>query len=132
MKAWLLRRLIEEGKISPDGISRTLRRRKCTKCGMPVMVGLDDDVAAMTVYLDPWPLSEMGEEVILITSEMTYTVIGGTVKPEAIPRDSFMRRRRPASEGHVVLAAHKCGRELPEKCYAEEPERPTEKEEPDF
>jgi len=69
--AWLKRLLSEQ---NPDGITRRIRARRCTKCAAITLRGLDGDVAALPARVDPEPISADGELAALLTGRRTYTL----------------------------------------------------------
>ena len=82
----------------------------CEKCAAPILVGLDADVCALLVRVDPTPLDEIGEAIALVTNRATYDLAKGPKRKELWPREPQHIR---APRRHPVLPAHKCGQPLP-------------------
>lgn len=103
------------GLWNEDGIARRARARLCPKCGDPIMVGLDADVAAYPAKCDPTPLNALGEVQALMTGRATWHLnyIGG--RYEINYRYAEHIKAHPAgSDPRVeVLAEHKCGMATP-------------------
>lgn len=103
--------LVEIGRIDSDGISRRAHAARCRKCAALVMVGLDDDKSAMTVWVDPPPLTPIGEVEVLLagghTFDLTYTSRGYRIDP----RMAAHIKAHPAGtrDGSDVVAGHRCG-----------------------
>lgn len=111
MPAWLRQHLIDLGHLTPGGISRRATWRRCTRCQVPILTGLDDDTAAMTVHADPHLLDPAGEATALLTGRATYRLRNRGGRLELDHRDHWQIRGDPA--GTVpVLPAHACGQPL--------------------
>jgi hypothetical protein len=93
-----------------SGNSDRARPRRCPACAAPVLVGLDDTVAAFRAVADPTPLDRAGEVAALLTGRDTYQLTDP-------PRVSLRRRDRWQIQGRpadtaTVLPAHACGHPL--------------------
>ena len=89
-----------------SGNSDRARHRRCPACGAPVLIGLDDTVAAFRAVVDPTPLDRAGEATALLTDRDTYRLTDP-------PRVSLRRRDRWQIAGRpadttTVLPAHAC------------------------
>ena len=87
-------------------IWRSARLRRCTRCGAPILAGLDAPRSALPVKADPTPLTPLGETVALLNRRSTYDLCDAGGRKELNYRDPFTiegPRRYP------VLAAHACG-----------------------
>ena len=85
---------------------RSARLRRCTRCGAPILAGLDAPRAALPVRADPTPLTAVGETVALLNRRATFDLIDAGGRKELNWRDSMAisgTRRYP------VLAEHACG-----------------------
>lgn len=98
---------------TPSWRSETIRRHlraarpsNCRRCGAPVLIGPDADVAAVTVTVDPGPLDAVLEAAVLLTGRRTYDVVNTIGPPELWHRAHYnisAPRRWP------VVTDHKCG-----------------------
>lgn len=85
---------------------RTSRSCSLTKhsCGMPVLTGLDADRAALTVTVDPYPLTPLGEVQALRAHRPTYLLTARQLDR----RDRWNIPGRPPTHARTVLATHDC------------------------
>jgi hypothetical protein len=91
------------------GATRAAGIRLCPKCRAPIITGLDADICAFTVRVDPTPLTPLGEAVAVLQGRTTYNLAGGPGRKELDPREAHhieKPRRYP------VLAEHRCNRPL--------------------
>jgi hypothetical protein len=93
-----------------SGNSDRARPRRCPACNAPVLIGLDDTLAAFRAVVDPTPLDRAGEVAALLTDRDTYRLTDP-------PRVSLRRRDRWQIQGRpadttTVLPAHACGAPL--------------------
>ena len=89
-----------------SGNSDRARPRRCPACNSPVLIGLDNNVAAFRAVADPTPLDRAGEVAALLTGRDTYRLTDP-------PRVSLRRRDRWQITGQpadqvTVLPAHAC------------------------
>lgn len=85
--------------------------RHCPRCSAPTLVGLDAEVAAMSVTVDPWPLTIRDEATALLTGRPTYRVTESGGRLRIRHRDHWQILGTPPTTVHVV-AAHRCGQPL--------------------
>ena len=90
--------------------SRRVRRARCPTCGRLVLRGLDADVAAGDVMVDPTPLTAIGEWVITLRGGVTYSLSTITSdRQELDDRDQWRRLVHPSTDsGVVVVPGHEC------------------------
>ena len=88
-----------------DRLTRNARPRRC-RCGAPLLVGLDGDVAALTAKADPVAISCHGEAAALLTGRATYDAVPVGKNVQLSPRWVWHIR---APRRYVVLAEHRCG-----------------------
>jgi hypothetical protein len=93
-----------------SGNSDRARPRHCPACNAPVLIGLDDTVAAFRAVVDPTPLDRAGEVQALITGRDTYRLTEPPA-PRLRRRDRWQILGRPA-DTTTVLPAHACGAPL--------------------
>jgi hypothetical protein len=109
---WLARHLEATGKLGPDRIGRAARSRHCKDCGQVILTGLDADLCAGVVRVDPAPLAPLGEALAQIAGRGTYTLRragNATGRYELDPRTSWQITAHPAgTDRYDVLAAHTC------------------------
>lgn len=106
----------------------TAARRKaaaqtCRDCQAVIIVGLDDDAAALVARADPTPITWAAELIINITHRRhTYALIRAE-----------LNRRDPghlvAESQFPVLPEHKCGHPAPDHWHAPETRQQQNKEE---
>lgn len=115
MPAHLVRHLIAIGRMDADGVSRRAHATSCAKCGAVVMVGLDHDSCAMTVYADPVPLTPIGEVEVLLAGRRTYDLAYTSRGYRLDPRFAAHIKATPAGSapGVDVVAGHRCGAPRP-------------------
>lgn len=89
--------------------ARTAQLRLCKHCGAPILRGLDADIAALKVDIDPTPITETGEALALLQGRGTYELHRSRHGPTICHRAEWnisAPRRRP------VYPAHRCGQGL--------------------
>lgn len=108
---WLAQRLIDAGHWDIFGISRNARGRRCRDCNEWVLAGLDADRCAGTAYVDPEPLSALGEMVALMGGRSTYLLRRDTSSFRLDYRDRWAIQGNPAGSHKQrgdVVADHLC------------------------
>ena len=80
------------------------------RCGELIMAALDHWACAITVHLDPWPLSPAGEVEALRDGRRTYQIRQWGVRH----RNAYRITGNPPRPGVTVLAEHRCGERIPE------------------
>jgi hypothetical protein len=80
------------------------------RCGELIMAALDHWACAITVHLDPWPLSPAGEVEALRNGRRTYQIRQWGVRH----RNAYRITGNPPKPGVTVLAEHRCGERIPE------------------
>ena len=90
----------------PRRTGRTATPQTCRKCGTPVLVGPDHDVAALIVTVEADPLPEGIDEANLIDAgRSTYTARAQRDGVALWYRDSH---HRPSRAGLTIHAEHAC------------------------
>lgn len=79
-------------------------------CHAPILAGLDADVAALSVAVDPYPLTPLGEVEALRDSRRTYDLR----QMRLDRRDHWTIPGHPPSPRHPVVAEHRCGHPIPD------------------
>jgi hypothetical protein len=74
------------------------------------MAALDHWACALTIDLDPWPLSPAGEVEALRDGRRTYQIRQWGVRE----RNAYRIAGNPPRPGVTVLAEHRCGERIPE------------------
>lgn len=116
MPAHLVRHLVEVGRLDADGINRRAHASQCQKCRAVVMVGLDDDKCAMTVRVDPVPLTPVGELEVLLAGRRTYDLGWSAERGYRVdPRSAAHIAAAPAGSSPAadVVGEHRCGHPAP-------------------
>lgn len=85
-----------------------------------MLSGLDDELAAFTVRVDPYPLSPTGEVASLRASRRTYWLRHGALER----RDRWNIPGHPPCPDLLVLAEHRCGERPPDDWLAPPSPRP--------
>lgn len=108
---WLRRHLEATQDIGPEAVTRRVRGRTCKRCGQAILTGLDADAAAGNAYVDPLPLSPLGEALAQIAGLATYELLWTGVRLELEYRDAWSIEGHPAGSraGVDVVAEHQCG-----------------------
>lgn len=79
-------------------------------CHAPILAGLDANVAALSVAVDPYPLTPTGEVEALRDDRRTYVLLRG----ELDRRDAWTIPGHPPGPGCTVLAEHRCEARVPD------------------
>lgn len=91
----------------------TLMKRKAEhmrcRCGQPVIVGLDADLAAFPARVESRRLTAAGEVAALTDGRITYEMKLGALDR----RNRWTIPGRPAGERTPVHAEHRCGQPMP-------------------
>lgn len=101
MQQWLKQRQTE--------YARAAQIRACKKCGATILTGLDADIAALKVEIDPTPITPLGEAVALLQGRSTYQLHTARGARQIHHRNDWnitAPRTRP------VYPAHRCGHPL--------------------
>ncbi|WP_067428314.1 hypothetical protein [Nocardioides jensenii] len=110
MPDWLREQLQRQGVLSITGINRRAQARSCT-CGAQILAGLDATIAALQVFVDPIPLSPLGEAMALLEGRRAVSLNreGGTWVLN--DRYDLQIEGWPAGtkRGEDVLREHRCG-----------------------
>jgi len=91
------------------------------RCGEFIMAALDHWACALTVYLDPWPLSAAGEVQALRDGRQTYQMRTWGVRY----RNAYRIAGNPPGPRTTVLAEHRCGHVIPATWRQDPPRKPT-------
>lgn len=95
-------------RLRPDvpRAKRTVRAENCQRCRAPIVIALDDEIAALLVRLDPQPLGIAAELAAVTAGRMTYELVPWGIESH------ILRHRIPevirASHGLPVFATHQC------------------------
>jgi hypothetical protein len=89
--------------------ARAAQMRLCKKCGSPVLVGLDADIAALKVEIDPTPINAVGEAVALLAGRGTYELHAARGARQIHCREEWNVR---APRTRPVFPGHRCGQPL--------------------
>lgn len=110
MDDWLKQQL--ENK---TGGFRAARWGRCPDCQELTLHGMDADLCAGMVTVDPTPLSPQQEHACMIVGRPTFTI-----KPRGNSYELNDRRgaylygsRPPDHRTHTIIPAHKCGARFP-------------------
>lgn len=100
--------LIAQGKMTAEGISRSARARHCPKCGRVIMSGLDGDLCAFSVDVEPQPVDRYGEALALLSGRRSYSIrrVAGHYE---IDERCAIRIAANSADDVEVLITHICG-----------------------
>lgn len=106
----VVRHLIAQGHLDPNGVSRHARPRTCPKCHRLVIVGLDHDRSALVATVDPQPLAPQGELAALFDGKRTYALRANGDAYTVDMRETWNITNSPAGtkSGVDVVAEHSC------------------------
>lgn len=87
---------------------------RCPHCRAPILVGLDDDVAAIPAHVDPWPLTVRDEATAWLATppRRTYRLDATGPRLRIRARDHWQITGTPPGPGCHVVAEHRCGQPL--------------------
>lgn len=88
------------------GGGRNTKTGRCTQCRQPVLRGLDEDMCALLVEVDPTPLTPLGEAMALLAGRKTYDLARDTGRWQLTRRGRW-RITGPRHNTDVV-PAHRC------------------------
>lgn len=110
METWLRDHLIASGAMTESGLTRRAKPRRCNRCNAVVVVGLDADVCAFEVRVDPQPLNAAGELLALLEGRRTLTLHGAASGRMLDPRWPEHIRTAPAgtTPREDALREHRC------------------------
>lgn len=104
---------------------RTAKLTRCHDCRRPVLSGLDEDLGAFQVVVDPTPLTALGEALVLLDDRRTVAARRhGQTGLVLDRRGQWHISAHPAGTGKPwrpsdVLPTHQCGSApLPPQAYA--------------
>ena len=108
---WLRDHLLRTGHIAETGVSRGAKLRRCRRCGVFVLTGLDADMCALEVQADPTPLSPLGEAFAVVEGRRTFALHRAGGRWEIDWRDAGDIASHPAGSARRedVLRQHRCG-----------------------
>ena len=102
------------------GATRTPRIRVHPPCHQPILAGLDANRCALSVMVDPYPLTPAGEVWALQSGRRTYALSRGELER----RDRWSIPGRPPSPKLPVLVEHACDTPVPPEHRAPPPPSP--------
>lgn len=117
--------------IADARLGRRAQLRTCRTCGTPTLTGLDADRAAVTITVDAYPLTALGEVWALRDGRRTYELRNGQLDP----RTRWNIPNRPPAPHRTVLTTHRCHHPIPPEYHrppSPRPTRPTTTEEAPF
>lgn len=101
------------GWLKPVG-GRTARPDRCRHCKAPILRGLDENLCAFQIAVDPAPLAAIGEVLALLDGRSTVTAHRDRSNIILTRRNQWAISRHPAGQPdrvqpYDVLAEHHCG-----------------------
>jgi hypothetical protein len=102
MPKWLADKLILDGVMTSDRVTKHARPRRCPTCHLYTILGLDE--FPHRVAVDPLPTTSAGELFALLTGRRSFALDAGELYERTAGRLLF----RPA-DTHPVYATHQCG-----------------------
>lgn len=106
-----LKQLLEQ----KTGGFRAARWERCKDCDQLTLHGMDADLCAGMVTVDPTPLSPQQEHACMITGRPTYSLKPRGTSYELSDRDGayLYGSRPPDQRGKTIVPAHQCGARFP-------------------
>lgn len=102
--------LINAGLMTTDGTTRRARATSCPRCNARILTGLDADLAAVQVHVDPLPLTPLAEALAILAGRRTAALVSREGRLVLNYRDSWRITGSPAgTPGQDVYAEHLCG-----------------------
>lgn len=120
MPDWLFAKLVKDGTITPGGITRKAKPRRC-QCGVLLLAGLDHPTTcARECRVDPVALNPLGEALARVEGRYTVSLNsegGAWVLNE---RYDLQIADKPAGTGRRedILRQHRCGTYVPPELAA--------------
>jgi hypothetical protein len=112
MEPWLKAHLQKLGRWNTDGIGRRVSAGRCGGCGSVVLRGLDGDICAVPVAVDPAEVDAVGEYIALSNGRRTFDLVKWASKAL---RSYCLEPRRDAhiakKRRYPVYAEHVCPKE---------------------
>lgn len=102
MPAWLADKLIDDGTMTSDRVTKHAKPRRCPDCHLFTLIGLDE--FPHRVAVDPQPTTSAGELFALLTGRRTFALDCGELYERTAGRLAY----RPA-DTTPVYASHQCG-----------------------
>lgn len=94
------------------------KRARCPKCSAPILTGPSAETGSWAAYVDPAPVSGLGEYLGLLQDRMSYDLgASGTLEY----RDRWQIAGRPAGATCRVVLDHLCGSPVPVAWWAPSP-----------
>lgn len=100
--AWLQR-------TAAGDVFRAATLRTCPRCDTVLLVGLDDEIAALTARTEILSLNTVGEALALLSGRRTFDLISIGGRKELHRRDEW---HITAERRYPVLPEHRCGASL--------------------
>lgn len=114
----LLAHLIRTGVVTETGISRRASARRCHRCQLYTVAGLDDDRCALEAQCDPRPLTAAGEATAIVSGLRTFSLTWrGRYELDARTYREIRSKPAGSTPRHDVLAEHQCDLRLPAECF---------------
>jgi hypothetical protein len=98
--------------------ARKARPKPCPACGVTVLVGLNNDICAWTVAVDPTPLTHHGELLAVLSGRTSYALRNDTLHHR--PHDCIKTEHQHGD----VVTDHKCDQPIPVEWRAPTATRP--------
>lgn len=111
-------------------MTRHTNTRRCPTCKASVLVGLNDDLAAFQVVVDPTPLTPIGEALALLAGRPTLHLhTDHTHRRYLARRDRWHIKGQPAGSidrlyPFDVVAEHVCNADPLPACTSNLPDKP--------
>lgn len=102
-------RLVEDGAMTEQQVTRTPKARHCRDCGRSVIAAITD--LGFEIAVEPTPTTPAGELNTLINGGMTFAILD---HGEMVWRDQRRIKYRDANK-EPTHAKHQCGKAPPEK-----------------
>jgi hypothetical protein len=110
---WFTRWLANHTNPERGSRGRHASLQKCPQCKARTLTGDDSPIAALTVRIDPTPLTPETELACLLAGRRTYLLEGTTARVTIHHRDRWQTRGLPPGP-NIVVPAHQCSARFPD------------------
>ena len=104
-----IRAMLEAQGLMVDRMTRRVSARTCRECHAPILAAIAGDVAGIPAYVDPVPLSPLGEALAVLCGRYTCSLRPAARGLRLDLRDSYHITEAAGSGRYDVVAQHRCG-----------------------
>jgi len=104
-----IRAMLEVQGLMVDRMTRRVSARTCRECHAPILAAIAGDVCGIPAYVDPAPLSPLGEALAVLGGRYTCSLRPAPRGLQLDLRDSYHITEAAGSGRYDVVAEHRCG-----------------------